>query len=395
MFVTIIYEYKTHLKNLIRQIDGLSNANMDLSQRINIISFDDVGIMTAGINKIIDNLLKTFTSIKASSNEVRHQGLDAEEKIEDSRKATSELSPIIDSFEKNTDTQTSFIKSAIDQFKEMLTVIDKSIRMIQTQIAKVANTSDYVRDMSKAFNEISKTSEHNIQIFNDLISSIEEGNRNISGSIDSIQGINESGKKINEIASIITNIASQTRLLAMNAAIEAAHAGQYGKGFAVVSDEIKKLSESSSRSAQSILTIIREMNEKIQKGSNSFTSLQGTFDLMMVNMNKTRQSLNEISRSTGSHSEKALRNIDEINELLDITNQLKNETENLARDSKNIEGSISLLNISSETLKSGNAALTGGIKNLVRISDEVSTNFKAISESISGLNNKISQYKTE
>jgi methyl-accepting chemotaxis protein len=137
------------------------------------------------------------------------------------------------------------------------------------------------------------------------------------------------------------------------------------------------------------------MDEKIKKGSDTFVNMKKIFEIMMVNMDKTRKSLNGISESTRLHSEKALKNIGEINELLEITNRLKNETENLGRDSKNIESSISLLNTSSENLKTGNVKLTGEIKNMVKVSDEVSGNFKAIFDSIRELDSKISLYKTE
>ncbi len=393
IFITIIYEYQTHLKSLMRQIDKLGSDTMDLSQRINVISFDDIGIMTAGINRIISNLLKTFTTIRLSSKEVNGQGQEAERKILESKKATSELKPIIESFESNTDSQIKFISSTVVQFNEMLKVIENSVQMIKTQIEKVINTSEYVRDMGKAFNEINDSSEKNIQIFNSLIASIEEGNGNIANSIKSIQAIDEAGKKINEIAAIITDIASQTSLLAMNAAIEASHAGQYGKGFAVVSDEIKKLSESSSESAHGISSIIKEMNDKISKGSAIFMNLKGTFEHMNLNMNKTKLSLNGILESTQAHSRKAIRNINEIDELLELTNQLKTETENLGRDSKNIETSISLLSSSSGTIKADNEKLALEIKNLVKISDEVSGNFKAIFIGIHELDSMISQYK--
>jgi hypothetical protein len=80
---------------------------------------------------------------------------------------------------------------------------------------------------------------------------------------------------------------------------------------------------------------------------------------------------------------------------LEITNRLKSETEDLGRDSKGIESSISLLNTSSEKLKTGNVKLTGEIKNMVWVSDEASGNFKAIFDSIRELDSKISLYKTE
>ena len=277
----------------------------------------------------------------------------------------------------------------------MLLTIDNSIKHITSQISKVINTSDSFKDMIKAFDDINSFSEKNKIIFNELIKSIEDGNSNVSQSIDSMIEISIAGEKINEIADIITNISSQTDLLAMNAAIEAAPAGEYGKGFCVVAEEIRKLSESSSESANSISIIIKEMNDKIRKGADNFEKLKNIFEIMNTNMSKTNSSLNDISKITLSHSETAVRNLDDINSLLDITNKLKNETELLGDDSKSIESSILTLSNSSESIKKSNEDLTYNIKNLLIVFDIISQNFKLIFDNIKELDDKISLYKTE
>jgi len=391
----ILYEYRSHVKNLINQIFKLTDDNMDLSKRINIISFDDIGVMTSEINKIILNLSKTFKSIKLSSSEVYQSSKIAENKIMESKEATADINKIILSFESGATAQMEAIDVTTSKFDGMLKTVEKSINLIKLQIDKVLNSSDTVKEMMGGFNSISSDSEKNKSIFSELIKSIEDGNYNVEESIDSIKNISESGKKINEIADIITNISSQTDLLAMNASIEAAHAGEAGKGFSVVAEEIRKLSESTSESAKSITALIKDMNDKIEGGSAKISLLKNIFEIMNDNMNKMQNSLNDITSSTKKYSQKARENLIEINSLLEITNKLKNETETLNKNSVEIDDSISLLNEKSEGIKSNNEKLTLNIKNLIKIFDLITEANKLIFDNIKELDNKVNLYKTE
>lgn len=391
----VLYEYRSHVINLISQIEKLTNDNIDLSKRINIISFDDIGIMTSGINKIITNLLDTFKSIKISSNEVYQSSKKTETKISESKESTSEIKNIIAGFEDNTNSQIASIKSTTNQFQSILLTIDNFIKLINIQIDKVENTSGIFKDMIKGFNIIDNDTDKNRLLFNELIKSIENGNNNVEESIESIKEINESGKKINEIADIITNISSQTDLLAMNASIEAAHAGEAGKGFAVVADEIRKLSESTSESAKNITMIIKNMNEKISSGSEIFITLKSIFEIMNTNMNMMQKSVDQISQSTRSYTKKATDDLIEINNLLEISNRLKKETESLNKNGRNIENSITLLDNNSEEMKNNNEKLTNNIKELIQVFDITGENFKTIFINIKELDKKISTYKTE
>lgn len=148
-------------------------------------------------------------------------------------------------------------------------------------VNEVSASSNSISDMIFKSSEFADNA--NTEAQNATRISVEAGNgiRKVVGNIKQIQEITEQmtvkikelsikSKQIDEIVSVITGIASQTNLLALNAAIEAARAGEHGKGFAVVADEVRKLAEQSNSAASKVGEIIREIQEDIDSSTKSF-----------------------------------------------------------------------------------------------------------------------------
>ena len=138
-----------------------------------------------------------------------------------------------------------------------------------------------------------------------LVKATEESRVVFGETFEGLSAIARSVEDINEMARVIQEIASRTNLLAMNAAIEAAHAGESGKGFAVVADEIRKLASAASESSKQIGDTIRAVGEKMAKAADSRDRASASFKDMDAQIVRVTASASEDRRSPRGHRAKA------------------------------------------------------------------------------------------
>jgi len=251
------------IRKLADQIKLVSDGDLTVQPFV-IKNNDEIGDLAQAYNKMVSDLKSIVSQVKDASMQVASSSEELTASAEESAHVTEKINLAMQQTAEGTGTQL-----------QKVTEVTAFIQQMSAGTQKIAANGD---EMSVLADTASRASEDGIKSVSELIGQIEKINQAAVDTGSAINTLGESSKEIGSIVNIITDIANQTNLLALNAAIEAARAGEHGRGFAVVADEVRKLAEQSAASAQQIAGLIqviqKEVENAIQFGEQSAKEIE-------------------------------------------------------------------------------------------------------------------------
>jgi len=307
-------------------------ADGDLSVSINIKKGDDTSLLSA-IAHMVEKLKKLTVDIKSTADNIAS--------------ASNQLSASSEQMSRGT----------IEQSGRASQIATSTSEMSQTVIDIAKNASN----IASAATDAAKTAQDGGDVVEKSVREVKAIAGTVSETAKMVSSLGERSKQIGEIVSVINDIADQTNLLALNAAIEAARAGEQGRGFAVVADEVRKLAERTAKATSEIGNMIKGIQDEVQKAVHSME--EGT-KRVEVGVNFSVQAGN------------ALRDIvKSVNNLQTMVQQIASATEEMSTVSETISGDIeTIASVSKETSASSGqiahassdlARLAGNLQNIV------------------------------
>lgn len=338
------------MNQLTKISDRVAEGDLSVEQVRTKNQKDEVGKLATSINKMVVNLQALVKQVQMTSEQVASSAEQLLASSEQSSHSTEEVTRTIHQLAVGAENQVQSIEETANIIQQ-IAASSHQIAINSEDSLKTANTAtEKALEGNKAL-EISVTQMNSIH-------------QSVNGLATVVKGLGEHSKEIGQIVDVITGIAEQTNLLALNAAIEAARAGEHGKGFAVVADEVRKLAEQSADSAKQIsnlITVIQgetdkavhsmeETTNEVEGGIQLVNSAGTSFKEIQMSIDKVTEKIKEVSQAVDGMAYATNRVVSSANMVKEVANKASFGTQNVSAASQEQLASMEEITASAQSL---------------------------------------------
>lgn len=365
------------LKVVSGKIQEISLGEGDLTSHLESRGQNEISILSSGFNDFVSKLREIVVAIKDRTNLLTSNNENLVFHSHETWSAMEEIVKTLDSMRKKADNLNDYIDDSNSQIKVVTTAIHDLEKESHIQSSALVQSSASVEEMVSSINNVARITENRQKDSEKLLKVTEQGKNGIGEVRSIISTVTSRMSEMQEIILVIKHINQQLNLLSMNAAIEAAHAGDAGKGFGVVADEIRKLSEGTSQSSKDVDSLISSVVGEIQhldeigeKSSQSFDSIQHEVKVIYDAILEISNSMREMD----SGSKEIMTALSELKEITTKTNDITDRTKH-----------------SSEKVLSSFSGMTGISKDVDNAVQEIFLSANQVNDAMKNVNSLVEE----
>ena len=368
-------------------------AQGDLTDRIQVKWRNEIGQILTSLNTAIDHSHTMLSVLHDEVDKMKAVGSDLSSNMEETAAAIRQIGGNVMNVKEKAITQSASVTETVATVEQINGKLNRLVQGIETQTENISESTAVITHMAENTVRISKTLEESNALIKMVYGQTKLGKDGARTANEVVTQIAERSEALLEASQVIQNIASQTNLLAMNAAIEAAHAGEAGKGFAVVADEIRKLAEESNTQGKQIGVVIKESTEIIGRLTEAGSQAEKTFIDVYESVSKISEKEDLIVQVMYEQETNGKQVLEAIKKINEVTAEVSSGSAEMLEGGNQIAVEMrKLADITRETTDSMNEIASGAeqITNAVEEVNEITQKNKV---SIENLANEVGKFK--
>jgi methyl-accepting chemotaxis protein len=371
----------------------LAEGEGDLRKRAEVRRGDEIGDLFRDFNSFVDKLREIVSSLKAAQASLGSIGDGLGGSVEATTAAISRISSAISEVSGKTERQAESVDQASVAVVQIARNIESLERRIETQASSVTEASAAIEEMVGNIASVSRAMETMAKQFSALLAASRDGKATQDAAFGRIEQIAASSASLLEANEVIASIASQTNLLAMNAAIEAAHAGDAGKGFSVVADEIRHLAETAAEQSHTIGSDLTSVQAAIADVVEASRASGAAFDDVANRMGETERLVLEMRGALGEQREGGSQVLEALRSVNDITSEVRSGSSEMSAGNRTIVSEMEKLKAASADIESSMDELRNAARSISEGAERVALMADATRTTIAGMEGSIGRFK--
>ncbi len=309
------------INSTIKMLKDIAEGEGDLTKQLDVKTNDEIQELAKWFNVFVSKIRNVVENIKNNTNVLKE--------------ATGGVSQAMNQANQTVDEVAKSINTVSESVQQNASIVEET----NASIEEVSNTAEIIYEESEDAYDNGKVvlteANEGAEVLDEAVKAIEKVEDSTENVFNVLQELKVSSNEISQIISIMTEITEQTNLLALNAAIEAARAGDAGKGFAVVAEEVRQLAEESKKSADKIVCVVKDIQQKTEKTDLMMKEEKQFVETSVEKVNDANYKFNNILKSIKQVSEKIQLMSKSSGQQSQITSEMTSAMESLSAEIQN------------------------------------------------------------